>query len=179
MTSGPYFATQARRRARWQDNKNDFELSKTTGDHICLCDQAALYPNGLLPRARRRGTSGGDRRRGVGRAHPAGHAPQGRLARRGEIATKTQELRPISNCDALPNHVLRLARFGASPTCATARRCGADRGPITMVLAREVGAPNSTTRRPSMHLVVAAKAHHRSGTSHSRHIGVIKVELHN
>ena len=62
--------------ARVRFNKNDFELSKTTGDHICLCDQAALYPNGLLTRARRRGTSGWDRWRGVGRAHPTGHAPQ-------------------------------------------------------------------------------------------------------
>jgi hypothetical protein len=38
------------------------------------------------------------------------------------------------------------------------------------MLAREVGAPNNTTRRFSMHLLVAAKAHHRSGAFHSRHI---------
>jgi hypothetical protein len=29
-----------------------------------------------------------------------------------------------------------------------------------------------------MHLLVAGKAHHRSGTFHSRHIGVIKGKLH-
>jgi hypothetical protein len=60
------------------------------------------------------------------------------LARRREIATKTktQELRPISNCDALPNHVLPLARFGAPPTYVSAARCG----PIAIVLAREAGA---------------------------------------
>jgi hypothetical protein len=43
-------------------------------------------------------------------------------------------------------------------------------GPTTMMLAREVGAPNNAIRRFSMHLVVAAKAHHSSGTFHSRHI---------
>jgi hypothetical protein len=104
---------------------------------------------------------------------PAGHIPQSsppNLARRGEIATKPQKIRPTSNCDALPNHVLPLARFGASPTCVAAAWCG----PITIMLAREVGAPNNTTRRPSMNLLVAAKAHHRPGTFHSRHIGVSK-----
>jgi hypothetical protein len=35
------------------------------------------------------------------------------LARRGEIATKTQELRPALSCEPLPNHVLPLAHFGA------------------------------------------------------------------
>jgi hypothetical protein len=35
------------------------------------------------------------------------------LARRGEIATKTQELRPALSCEPLPNRVLPLAHFGA------------------------------------------------------------------
>ena len=47
-------------------------------------------------------------------------------------------------------------------------------GPITMMLAREVGALNITTWRFAMHMLVAGKAHHRSGTFHSRHIGVSK-----
>jgi hypothetical protein len=35
------------------------------------------------------------------------------LARRGEIATKTQKLIPVLSCEPLPNHVLPLAHFGA------------------------------------------------------------------
>jgi hypothetical protein len=35
-------------------------------------------------------------------------------ARRGEIVTKTQELRPALSCGPLPNHVLPLAHFGAT-----------------------------------------------------------------
>ena len=35
------------------------------------------------------------------------------LARRGELATKTQKLRPALSCEPLPNHVLPLAHFGA------------------------------------------------------------------
>jgi len=35
------------------------------------------------------------------------------LARRGEIVTKTQKLRPALSCEPLPNHVLPLAHFGA------------------------------------------------------------------
>jgi hypothetical protein len=35
------------------------------------------------------------------------------LARWGEIATKTQKLRPALSCEPLPNHVLPLAHFGA------------------------------------------------------------------
>jgi hypothetical protein len=86
-------------------------------------------PNQLLPRARRRGASGGDRReRGV-RAPPAG---QPNLARRGEIATKTQKLTPIFNCETLPKHVHPLARFGAPPTYVTAAWCE----PIAIILAR-------------------------------------------
>jgi hypothetical protein len=36
------------------------------------------------------------------------------LARRGEIVTKTQKLRPALSCEPLPNHVLPLAHFGAT-----------------------------------------------------------------
>jgi hypothetical protein len=36
------------------------------------------------------------------------------LARRGEIATKTQKLRPALPCEPLPSHVLPLAHFGAT-----------------------------------------------------------------
>jgi hypothetical protein len=36
------------------------------------------------------------------------------LARRGEIATKTQKLRPALPCEPLLNHVLPLAHFGAT-----------------------------------------------------------------
>jgi hypothetical protein len=62
---------------------------------------------------------------------------------RGEIglATKTQKLRPISNCDSLlDHHVLPLAHFGAPPpTYVPAAWCG----PITIMLPREVGALNT------------------------------------
>jgi hypothetical protein len=34
-------------------------------------------------------------------------------ARRGEIAAKTQKLRPAPPCEPLPNHVLSLAHFRA------------------------------------------------------------------
>jgi hypothetical protein len=47
-----------------------------------------------------------------------------------------------------------------------------------MVLAREVAALNITTWRLTVHLLVAGKAHHRSGTSHSHHNGVSKGKLH-
>jgi hypothetical protein len=36
------------------------------------------------------------------------------LARRGEIVTNTQKLRPALSCEPLPNHVLPLAHFGAT-----------------------------------------------------------------
>jgi hypothetical protein len=68
------------------------------------------------------------------------------LARRGEIATKTQKLTPISNCEPLPNHMLPLARFGAPLAYVAAAWCG----PITTMLAREVGAPNNTARNPKV-----------------------------
>jgi hypothetical protein len=66
------------------------------------------------------------------------------LARRGEIATKTHELRPALSCEPLPNHVLPLAHFGAIFDVydgGVRGRCG----PITIMLAREVGAPSITT----------------------------------
>ena len=77
---------------------------------------------------------------------PAERIPRGKppnLARRGEIATKTQKLRPALFCEPLPNHALPLAHATSelSPTCVTAAWCG----PIAIMLAREVGAPNITT----------------------------------
>jgi hypothetical protein len=71
--------------------------------------RAALYPIGLLPRGRRR--------RGVGRAHPAGNAPPpaplGAVGRDSHQDTGTQELRPALSVNTQPNHVLPLAHFGA------------------------------------------------------------------
>ena len=64
------------------------------------------------------------------------------LARWGEIVTKIQKLRPALPCEPLPNHVLPLAHFGAiSDVCDGGVWCG----PITIMLAREVGALNITT----------------------------------
>jgi hypothetical protein len=69
----------------------------------------------LLPRARRRGASGGSRRRGFGREHPAGNAPGApQLDAAGRVATKTQELRPALSVNTQPDHVLPLAHFGAT-----------------------------------------------------------------
>jgi hypothetical protein len=124
-----------------------------------------------------RSASGGGRRRGVGRAHPAGHAPQGTcLARRGEIATNQDtdpdQLFPVNPCRTMCS---RWPTSELPPTCVTAAWCG----PTTIMLAREVGAPSSTTwRRPAVHLLVAGKAHHRPGTFDSRHIRVSKGKLH-
>jgi hypothetical protein len=42
---------------------------------------------------------------------PRGKPPH--LARRGEIATKTQKLKTSTPCEPLPSHVLPLAHFGA------------------------------------------------------------------
>jgi hypothetical protein len=58
------------------------------------------------------------------------------LPRRGEIATKIQELRPALSVNTQPNHVLLLAHFGA---ISDVYKGG--------VLAREVGALNITTWR--------------------------------
>jgi hypothetical protein len=56
------------------------------------------------------GPAGGAPAAGVG----GGVSPApSHLARRGEIATKTQELRPALSVNTQPNHVLPLAHFGA------------------------------------------------------------------
>ena len=80
----------------------------------------------------------------------AGHAPQLGAAGRGSHQdTETQTI--TSTCDALPNHVLPLARFGAPPAYVTAAWCG----PTTIMLAREVEALNNAIRRPATaHLLV-------------------------
>ena len=62
------------------------------------------------------GPAGGAPAAGAGGGVPAERTPRGKppdLARRGEIVTKTQELRPALSCEPLPNHVLPLAHFGA------------------------------------------------------------------
>jgi hypothetical protein len=61
------------------------------------------------PAGRQRG--GGRRGGGSAWRIPRGTHPN--LARRGELVTKTQELRPALSCEPLPNHVLPLAHFGA------------------------------------------------------------------
>jgi hypothetical protein len=127
-----------------------------------------LYPIGLLPRACRRGrASGGGRRRGVDRAHPAGQSlPLGAAGRDSHQDTGTQTstfceypAEPYAPAPAGP------LRSELPPTCVTAAWCV----PIAMVLAREVGAPSNMTWGFTMHLLVTGKAHHRSGTFHSRH----------
>jgi hypothetical protein len=142
--------------------------------HIWFGDRAALYPNQLLSRARRRGASGG-RRRNVGRAHPPRGTPPN-LARRGEIATKTQKLRPALSVNTQPNHVLPLGHFGAtSGVCdgsvvRTGHHGAVERSGSTQQC--------DLTEGPPCICWCAAKAHHRSGTSHSRPIGVSKGNLH-
>lgn len=62
------------------------------------------------------GPAGGAPAAGAGGGVPAERIPRGKppdLARRGEIVTKTQKLRPALSCEPLPNHVLPLAHFGA------------------------------------------------------------------
>jgi hypothetical protein len=80
---------------------------KSQADHICLvvkrlCTLNQLLPPCHVPRARRWGASGGGIGGGVSTERIPRDTPPN-LARRGEIATKTQELISISNCDALPN----------------------------------------------------------------------------
>jgi hypothetical protein len=63
------------------------------------------------------GPAGGTPAAGVGGGLSAGRIPRGtppNLARRGEIATKTQKLRPALSVNTQPNHVLPLAHFGAT-----------------------------------------------------------------
>jgi hypothetical protein len=62
------------------------------------------------------GPAGGAPAAGPGGGVPTERIPRGKppgLARRGEIVTKTQKLRPALSCEPLPNHVLPLAHFGA------------------------------------------------------------------
>jgi hypothetical protein len=99
--------------------------------------------------------------------------------RAGGIATKTQKLRPALSCEPLPNHVLPLAYFGAISDVYDSGVVRTDHHGAGERRGREVGAPNITTWRFTMHMLVAGKAHHRSGyTFHSRHIGVSKGGLH-
>jgi hypothetical protein len=80
---------------------------------------------------------------------PRGTSPH--LARRGEVVTKTQKLRPALSVNTQPNHVLPLAHFGAtSGVCdGGAAWCG----PIAMVLA---GERSGSTQQFDL------KAHHAS-----------------
>jgi hypothetical protein len=93
------------------------------------------------------GPAGGASAAGAGGGVPAERIPRGKppdLARRGEIATKTQKLRPALSCEPLPNHVCAPAgqlRSYLRRVCVTAAWCGS----ITTMLVREVGAPNITT----------------------------------
>ena len=62
------------------------------------------------------GPTGGAPAAGVGGGVSTERIPRDKppnFARRGEIATKTQELRPALSCEPLPNHVLPLTHFGA------------------------------------------------------------------
>jgi hypothetical protein len=63
------------------------------------------------------GPAGGEPAAGVGGGASTGHIPRGtppNLARRSEISTKAQELRPALPVNTQPNqHVLPLAHFGA------------------------------------------------------------------
>jgi hypothetical protein len=61
--------------------------------------------------------AGGAPAAGVGGGVSTERTPRGKppnLARRGEIATKTQELRPALSVNTQPNHVLPLTHFGAT-----------------------------------------------------------------
>jgi hypothetical protein len=99
------------------------------------------------------GPAGGAPAAGIRGGVSAGRIPRGtppNLPLRGEVLTKAQELRPISNCNTLLNHVLPLARFVVSPVYVAAAWCG----PTTIMLAREVEALNNAIRRPTAHLLV-------------------------
>jgi hypothetical protein len=90
----------------------------------------------------RRGLSGGVPTERIPRAKPHN------LARRGEIATKTQELRPALPCEPLPNHVLPLAHFGA-----TSDVCG---GGVVRTDRHNAGERSGSTQHYDL------KAHHAS-----------------
>jgi hypothetical protein len=128
MSSGPYFATQARRPARQQE----FVLIKMISSYqkpqgggptaYCLlaarranCQTSSCHgPTG--------GATGGDRRGGVGcqpRAHPAGRRHQ--TCRCGaRCSPKTQNTRPTSNC----NQSLAEPRDPAGPLPSSSGVCG-------------------------------------------------------
>jgi hypothetical protein len=62
--------------------------------------------------------AGGAPAAGVGGGVSAERIPRGKppnLARRGEIATKAQELRPALSCEPLPSHVLPLGNVDCLP----------------------------------------------------------------
>jgi hypothetical protein len=118
-------------------NKND--LRRAIGNHIGMlhptsrwranCQTSSCHGPAGGAQAAGIGRGGG----GAGRAHPGGNAPQLGAAGR-DSHQGTYKLRPISNCDALPSHVVPLlARFGAPPTYVTAAWCG----PITIANAGE------------------------------------------
>jgi hypothetical protein len=79
-----------------------------------------------------RGPVGGAPAVGAGGGAPTERIPRDNppnSARRGELATKTQKLRPALSCEPLPNHVLPLAHFGAIFDVGDGGRRGADRPP--------------------------------------------------
>jgi hypothetical protein len=176
----PYFATQdtrARRRGRWQElvlikmiasyRKPQCDAKPFGIERLYTQTSSCHGPGGGAP-ALPAGIGGGV----AGRAHPAGHAPQlGAAGRDSHQYTRTQtDFEPRAPAGPLWSLLSDVYDSGVAGACWF--------GPITMVLAREVGAQSNTTRRFSMHLLVAAKAHHRPGALHSRHIGVIKGKLH-
>jgi hypothetical protein len=141
-----------------------------------------LAPATATRRARRRGASGGGRRRVPterippprgrrARAPPLGAAGRGSHQDTGAQASTFCEY-PAEPC-AAPAGPLRSY---LSPTCVTAAWCG----PITIANAGERSGwehpaiHDLEAHHACMHLLVAGKAHHRSGTFHSRHIGVGK-----
>jgi hypothetical protein len=90
------------------------ELSKTTvGCYILLAAGwlEGKLPNQLLPAATATGPPAGRQRRGSGRGVSAERIPRGtppNLARRGEVVTKTQELRPTMHMAGLGNNPVQV-----------------------------------------------------------------------
>jgi hypothetical protein len=96
----------------------------------------------------------------AGRSTPRDTPPN--LARRGEIATKTQELRPALSVNTQPNHVLPLAHFGATSDVA----CD---GGVVRTDHHNAGERSGSTQQYDL------KAHHAyvggwSGPSQVRHL---------
>jgi hypothetical protein len=88
---------------------------------------------------------------------------------------------PATSAFGMPNHVLPLSHFGASPTYVTAAWCG----PTTMVLAREERRGSTQQYDPkAQHASVGGGCCLKPITDqapsafHSRHIGVSKGKLH-